>query len=71
MDIGDGLSLFAVFDGHGGHEVAQYVEKHFVRELKRLPAFKKKDYRSALSECFLKMDAMMMLPEGKKELSKI
>ena len=22
MDIGDGVSVFGVFDGHGGHEVA-------------------------------------------------
>ncbi len=71
LDIGEGISLFAVFDGHGGHEVAQYSDKHFVKELKRLPSFKKKDYRAALTECFLKMDTMMMLPEGKKELSKL
>lgn len=25
MDIGDGNSLFAVFDGHGGPEVSVYV----------------------------------------------
>lgn len=24
------LSMFGVFDGHGGDEVSKYVEKHFV-----------------------------------------
>jgi len=27
-------SLFGVFDGHGGKEVALFVEKHFIEELK-------------------------------------
>lgn len=27
------LSLFAVFDGHGGAEVSTYVAKHFLAEL--------------------------------------
>ena len=31
MDIGDGISVFGVFDGHGGHEVAVFTAKHFVR----------------------------------------
>lgn len=43
-DIGDGVSLFGVFDGHGGDEVAKYIGKNFVKELKKTDAFKKKDY---------------------------
>jgi hypothetical protein len=39
-----------------GSEVAKYVEKYFIKELKKLESFKKKDYRSSLSEIFLKMD---------------
>ena len=33
-------SVFGVFDGHGGKEVAKFVEKHFCKELKSNRAFK-------------------------------
>lgn len=64
LDIGDGVSIFGVFDGHGGiyilhefisvlmsnigSEVALFVAKHFIKELKKLESFKKKDYRTSL-----------------------
>lgn len=51
--------------------MALYVAKHFLKELKKLETFKRKDYRLALQECFMKMDINMLTKEGKKELSKI
>jgi serine/threonine protein phosphatase PrpC len=33
------MSLFAVFDGHGGAEVAKYVGNHFVAELIKRKSF--------------------------------
>ena len=42
------VSLFAVFDGHGGCEVARYVANHFVTELTLRQSFKDKDYGRAL-----------------------
>lgn len=39
-----------------GSEVAVFVEKHFVKELKKLESFKKKDYKQSLIDIFLKMD---------------
>jgi protein phosphatase 1G len=33
-DLGGGLAVFGVFDGHGGHEVAAYVAAHVVEELR-------------------------------------
>lgn len=45
-----------------------YVKKHFVKELVKLQAFKSKDYKAALEECFYKMDEMMRSPTGKNEV---
>lgn len=50
--------------------MALYVAKHFLKELKKLETFKRKDYRLSLQECFLKLDQLMLTKEGKKELSK-
>lgn len=33
VDIIPGVSLFAVFDGHGGPEVAKFCSDHFVPQL--------------------------------------
>ena len=33
-DFEPGFSLFAVFDGHGGAEVAKYCERHFIKLLR-------------------------------------
>lgn len=54
-----------------GHEVAKFVENHFIKELKRLDSFKKKDYKNSLIECFMKMDQLMLTKEGQKELKKL
>jgi protein phosphatase 1G len=66
---GSGVSLFGVFDGHGGQEVALYVKKHFAKELVKLASFKSKCYKEALEECFLKMDELMESKQGKEELA--
>ena len=71
LNVSEDVSLFGVFDGHGGPEVAQFVELHFVSELKKLELFKKGDYKNALIECFLKMDTLMITNAGRKELKKL
>jgi hypothetical protein len=51
-----------------GAEVAHFVKKYFIKELKKLESFKKKDYKAALNDCFLKMDSLMLSKEGQKEI---
>ena len=37
-----GVSVFGVFDGHGGKEVALFVKNHFKEELVKLQSFRQK-----------------------------
>lgn len=53
-----------MFDGHGGKEVAAFVEKHFIEELKKNKNFKELKFEDALKETFLKMDELLMAPDG-------
>lgn len=46
LDVIEGeVSIFGVFDGHGGCEVAHFVENHFVDEMKKNESFKKGNYK--------------------------
>lgn len=56
MDIAEGISVFGVFDGHGGVEVARYVENHLIDLLMRNPHFKKGEYKKALEQTFCELD---------------
>jgi len=68
FNIAEDVHIFGVFDGHGGKEVASYVERHFIHELLLNENFKKGNYPKALTETFLRMDELMETPEGSKEL---
>jgi serine/threonine protein phosphatase PrpC len=37
-----GISLFGVFDGHGGIEVALYAKRHFKEQLVKLSSYRAK-----------------------------
>ena len=71
LDIEPGVHLFAVFDGHGGVEVAKYCERHMVNDLKADKDFQAKNYEAALRTVFLLIDKRLLSAEGKKELAKI
>jgi serine/threonine protein phosphatase PrpC len=71
LDIEPDISVFGVFDGHGGCEVAHFVGNHFVEELKKTEAFRKGDYKNALIDTFLSLDRMILTDAGKKELALI
>lgn len=67
-EIDTDAALFAVFDGHGGAEVAKFCSKHFVNELKNTAEYKEGKYEAALKRAFLKMDEILVSPEGQKIL---
>lgn len=71
LDIEPDISVFGVFDGHGGCEVAHFVANHFVEELKKSENFRKGDYKNALIDTFLALDRMILTDAGKKELNLI
>jgi protein phosphatase 1G len=71
FNIAPDTHVFGVFDGHGGKEVARYVERHFVEELVKCPAFKKGEYENALNDTFLKIDELLLTNDGKRELAAI
>lgn len=46
LDVVEGeVAIFAVFDGHGGCEVAHFMDNHFVDEMKKNENFKKGNYK--------------------------
>mmetsp|Transcript_24199 Transcript_24199/g.21302 ORF Transcript_24199/g.21302 Transcript_24199/m.21302 type:complete len:89 (+) Transcript_24199:56-322(+) len=44
FNIDTDTHLFGVFDGHGGKEVAKFVERHFVEEFLKNSNYKSKKY---------------------------
>lgn len=50
------VSFFAVYDGHGGANVARYSGRTVHSRLLELPEFKEKQWEAALRRSFLKTD---------------
>lgn len=60
-----------MYDGHGGHEVAQYAAQNFPQFLKECESYKKGDYIQALKDAFLGFDATLTAPKVAAILQKI
>ncbi len=71
LDLGDGNSLFAVFDGHGGEQVAYFCEKHMPNMLLSNENYKAKNYEEALKETFVEIDYLLLSDEGQKMIEQI
>lgn len=61
-EFDDQSMLFAVFDGHGGSEVAKYAAMHLGQHLKSLDNYKKGNFQEALAEAFLSFDELLTQP---------
>jgi serine/threonine protein phosphatase PrpC len=64
LDLSEGISLFCVFDGHGGPEVAKFCAEYFGKYLLENESYQKGEYKKALEENFLKMDELLMDEKG-------
>ena len=62
LTLVDGMSLFGVFDGHGGKEVSLFVKKVFAEELLSLDALQRGEVAAALKESFHHVDEMLEDP---------
>lgn len=60
LSFDGGKSLFAVYDGHGGHEVAEYCSKYLPDYIKKNENYKTGNYEKALEDCFINFDATLV-----------
>ncbi len=85
LDVDKGVSVFGVFDGHGGkpsryphsnlillpgREVALFVKEKFIEIFKQTAGFKSRDWAAALKETFISIDKQLGGPDGQKQLVK-
>lgn len=63
VDFDENTSLFGVYDGHGGFEVAKYTAEKFPNFLRNSEKYKEHNYREALIEAFLGFDDTIPTPE--------
>ncbi|XP_043272274.1 protein phosphatase 1G [Venturia canescens] len=71
IEFDEDTSLFAVYDGHGGHEVATYCAKELPNFIKNTEAYKSGNIKQALIDAFLGFDAELAKPEVIKVLKEI
>ncbi|CAL8353140.1 unnamed protein product [Merluccius merluccius] len=64
-------AMFAVYDGHGGEEVALYCSKYLPDIIKEQKTYKDGKLQKALEEAFLAVDGRMTTEEVIKELVQI
>ncbi|CAD8160937.1 unnamed protein product [Paramecium octaurelia] len=55
----ENISLFAVFDGHGGSGISQFLAENFMNVLISQPAFEKMDFMQSLHDTFIQLDDMI------------
>ncbi|KAI3434571.1 hypothetical protein D9Q98_002643 [Chlorella vulgaris] len=71
LDPATKAAFFAVFDGHGGAEVARFMARHLAVELVANKCFQANDVERALTEVFLHMDGRLVAEEHRDELKSL
>lgn len=71
LDFDSEVSLFAVYDGHGGAEVAEYASKKLPNKIKETEDYKKGDFENALKNAFIEFDATLVTDPVLEELKTI
>jgi len=64
-------AFFAVYDGHGGYEVARFAGRHVHKILESSEKYKNGDVDNALVEAYIATDDLMLTADGLKELREI
>lgn len=67
-DFDENTALFAVYDGHGGAEVAQYCATNLPQFIKDTTCYTEGKLSAALEEAYLGFDALLTTPLVVKEL---
>ncbi|KAH8318592.1 hypothetical protein KR059_003707, partial [Drosophila kikkawai] len=62
LNFNQNTSFFAVYDGHGGAEVAQYCADKFPEFLKNLESYRNGNFENALKDAFLGFDKTLLDP---------
>uniref|UniRef100_A0A667WXR5 Protein phosphatase 1G n=1 Tax=Myripristis murdjan TaxID=586833 RepID=A0A667WXR5_9TELE len=70
-ELDDETAMFAVYDGHGGEEVALYCSKYLPDIIKEQKTYKDGKLQKALEDAFLAIDSRMTTEEVIKELIQI
>jgi serine/threonine protein phosphatase PrpC len=81
-NLGENVSLFGVFDGHGGifllfnqdtlgKQISLFTRMKLPDIIKNSEGFKNKDYKKALIDSFLGIDKLLQSEDGIKELDKV
>ncbi|KRY26957.1 putative protein phosphatase 2C F42G9.1 [Trichinella spiralis] len=68
LNFDDEVSFFAVYDGHGGPEVSQYMSMNFPDFLKSVDGWRTEKMDSILQRAFLEFDASL---KGKDAMQKL
>lgn len=71
LNIIPSVHFFAIFDGLGGPELAEFCKEVLPRELKLNEDFKNHNWEKAFEDTFNKLDNMLRRPEGRELMDKI